>query len=47
MQKIKQILQSVILKDRVKLEEIEREKSIKKSSNKYENVKIGIIIPTL
>jgi len=44
-QRIKQTTQNVIQKDRVKLEDIEQEKSIKKSSNKYENVKIGIIIP--
>ena len=44
-QRIKQTTQSVILKDGAKLEDIEQEKIIKKSSNKYENVKIGIIIP--
>ena len=42
---IKQTTQNTILTDRVKLEYIEQEKIIKKSSNKYENVKIGIIIP--
>jgi len=44
-QRIKQTIQNVILKDRVKLEDIEQEEIIKKSSNKYENVKIAIIIP--
>jgi len=44
--KLKQTTQNVILTDRVKLEDIEQEKIIKKINNRYENVKIGIIIPT-
>jgi len=44
-ERIKQTTQNVILKDRVKLEDIEQEKIKAIFSNKYENLKIGIIIP--